>query len=78
MMNIKGAIAHAKYIGREGIRETLKEKLWPNQTDTQRNMNINNLISGRAKTLRPEWVSIVCKECAVDANYLFDVKKMEE
>lgn len=73
-MNIKGAIFHAKSLGKDEIKEILAEKLWPSCNSKQRMLNINNLIAGRVLSIKTNHVSIICKECEVDANYLFDVK----
>lgn len=73
-MNLKRAIAHAEAKGKQEVKSELADRLWETSTKDQRMMNINNLVSGRVKTIKVHWVGIICEVCEVDANFLFNNK----
>jgi len=52
----------------------LGRALWPDsETSTQR-INVSNLIHGKTKSFRAEWVPIICGLLECDANELFNIK----
>ena len=77
-MNIKEAIYHAKSIGKHEIKEILAEKLWPSSNSKQQMLNINNLVAGRVNSIKTSHVAIICEECEIDANFLFNVKPITQ
>ncbi len=50
-------------------KSDLAAKIWPNQYNPRSRMS--DLISGKAKMFKSDWVDIICELTGVDANFLF-------
>lgn len=59
-------------------KNKLAAKLWTVSNRFALTSNICNLISGRTKVIRFEWIKIICDELDCDPNFLFGYDKKED
>ena len=52
----------------------LGKKLWPDSCRRTQQVNASNLVTGKTKTLKPEWVEIICVELGITYNEFFNGK----
>lgn len=76
MIRINDALAFAMAKGTRIQKNELAAKIWPASSPEAQKVNMSNLISGKSNKINPEWVSIICEETGVDANFLFGMEPM--
>lgn len=74
-IRIDAAIAFAKENGIRVKKKDLALMMWPDANEATRTVNMVNLSSGRRKSILPEWVRIICRECGCSADFLFGIEK---
>lgn len=75
-LKINEALAYATAHGRKINKEELAAKLFPEASKMTQYYNIQHLISGRTKRVKPETVVTICKETGVSADFLFGLEKL--
>lgn len=75
MIKINEALQFSKKNGKEIQKKDLAKKLWPDSAPLTQEVNMSNLISGKTKTIKPEWIEIICEETGVSANELLGIKQ---
>ena len=76
MIRIEQALAVAKENGRKIAKKDIAAMLWPNATQAAQQVNMTNLCSGKTSRIDPDWVPIICRECGVSADFLFNVASL--
>jgi len=71
-MRLVEALEYAS-IKKRAKKKDLDKCLWPDSGENAQAVNISKLISGKTKKIDPEWITIICKFCGVDANFLFPI-----
>jgi len=51
----------------------LAELMYPNSSYESYSVSYGKIRKGKMKTFQPEWISIICEVCGVDANFLFGI-----
>lgn len=64
--------------GKRMTQDELASYIWPSSSKESRNININKLINGRTKRVDIDAIKTICKTTGVDANFLLNMKPMEE
>lgn len=73
MFNLEQAIARAKDNGLPVTKKEIAKRLWPKTNEQCAIINMSKLCTGKTYKITPEWVSIICEMCGVDANFLFGI-----
>jgi hypothetical protein len=73
MLRINEAIGYANANGKRIRKIDLARLLWPDSSRFSQNINMNNLCSGKTKTISPEFVEIICRKTGVDPNFLYNI-----
>lgn len=78
MFRIKEALQLAKIKGIELKRSDIANALYPKtKSNKAKLVSLNNIEHGRIKTIRPEWVAIICEKCSCSPNFLFGFEDVE-
>ncbi len=70
MIRIEQAIARAKDSGKKVMKKDIAARLWPDSTEVGQQVNMTKLCNGRSKSVRPEWVRIICEMTGCTADFL--------
>lgn len=73
MIRIEQALAVAKENGRKITKKDLASMLWPDTTAAGQQVNMTNLCGGKTARIDPDWIPIICRECGVTADFLFNI-----
>lgn len=67
-LRINEAIEQAKKNGKKVTKIQIARLLWPDSSQRSQTTNIQNLCTGKTKTIQPEWLVIISKElgCTID------------
>lgn len=74
MLRIEEAIARAKANGKKMLKKDIAAKLWPHSDESAQQVNMTKLCSGKTKSIRPEWVVILCEMTDCTSDFLFGLK----
>ncbi len=77
-LRIKEAKSFAKKNGNKVTNITIGKRLWKNTLETTLNTNMSHLSGGRTKRVSIDWIPELCDEYGVDANFLFNIKSMQQ
>ncbi len=75
-IRIKEAIRFALMSGNDVSIMDIAKVLWPDSKETTQRVNISKLLNGKTKTYSLEWIKTICEITGTDANFLFNVKNM--
>jgi len=70
---LKDAIQIALLNGKSNVKNDIAKKLWKSASMEVQVQNMSRLITGKKPFIKPEWISIICEETGVDANFLFNI-----
>lgn len=73
-IRIEEALLRAKDSGKKVFKKEMAARLFPGVPDRSQQVNFSRLVSGRSKTIQPEWVPIICEMCGCSADFLFGLK----
>lgn len=73
--NLNNLFLEAKKKNKDLSKIGIAQKLWPDAKYGTQQTSINKLFNGDAKSLKPEWVPILCSELNCTPNELFGYEK---
>ena len=69
MINIKRLLIEQDYKVTK-----LAKLLWPESNRQTQQVNASNLLNGKTKTFKIEWIEIICRELGITYNEFFNGK----
>lgn len=69
-LRIKEAIAYATLHGRSVTRREIAARLFPGRSVNAADVGLSNLINGKTKRIKPEWLTAIADMCGCSVEFL--------